>query len=621
MITRSFHILRSCVRCGRYLSVLIALVLLSTSLFAQDRRIVEFRIKSAYLNNFVKNVEWPLDAVEDTFKIAILQDQDFVRAFSMIKDPKSHHNTRIPRKVELIDNLDNAAEYQLIYADAKSGYTAENLSRSIKNKPILLVTENYEFGSTMINFIIINNKLQYEVNVLEIESNDLVINNAVLDRAVDSEDEEEFQRALKELRKKLNLTEDKNQEQSRRIQKLNRIMALKEDTLEQKEAYLDSIKADVSRQQKLADELRATVDSNAAEILKKERDLRENDLKLTRQMVELEKAKKNFKEIQDDMSKTMRALENQKLFLMISVLVSLLIAVLLIVAYRSFIKQRKQAAIINRQKEEAEIQRDEIQTQHIQLAEKNKEITDSITYAKRIQDAMLPPMELFQSHLEKSFVFYMPKDIVAGDFYWMESVNDKVIFAAADCTGHGVPGAIVSVICSNALNRSVREFKLEKPSDILDKTLEIVLEKFSSSDDEVKDGMDIALCCWDPRTNEIQYAGANNPLWIIRNGKHKIEEYKADKQPIGKYLKHVPFTNHKTTLEEGDSIYLFSDGFADQFGGEMGKKFRSIHFKELLISVQSKDMKAQRKAIEKSFFGWKGKLDQLDDVCVIGFRA
>ena len=234
---------------------------------------------------------------------------------------------------------------------------------------------------------------------------------------------------------------------------------------------------------------------------------------------------------------------------------------------------------------------------------------------------MLPPLEVFRENLEQSFIFYLPKDIVAGDFYWMEHTKGKVIFAAADCTGHGVPGAIVSVICSNALNRSVREFKLIKPSEILNQTLEIVLDKFGSSDDEVKDGMDIALCTYNPETQEIEFAGANNPLWIVRKGAKEVEEYKADKQPIGKYLKHAPFTNHKTKLNKGDSIYVFSDGYADQFGGEMGKKFRSLHIKELLVSIKEHDMKTQKKLIEKAFYGWKGKLDQLDDICVIGFRV
>lgn len=579
------------------------------------------RTKSIYLRNFINTIKWPPGAVQDTFRIGILKDHDLADMASKVMRKATYGPEAIPMKLIEINDLTSTENLNVIYAGAQSGYLAIELLNAIGSNPILLVTENYDYGTTMINFVINDSKVQYEVNVLKIESKKMVVDNQLLNLSLDPEDEEEFQRMVKEMRKKLNISQDKNIEQTQKIEKLNTDIKKKEADIAKKQNYLDSIQINIEKQRVLSAQLRAKLDSNASEILNKERALKENDSKLTNQMIELEKAKKNFQEIERDMSSTLKLLENQKTFSTIAVLIALLVAILLIVAYRSSIKQRRQAVIINRQKEEAEIQRDEIQTQHLQLADKNKEITDSITYAKRIQDAMLPPIEIFRENLEKSFIFYLPKDIVAGDFYWMEKVGSKIIFAAADCTGHGVPGAIVSVICSNALNRSVREFKLTKPSEILNQTLEIVLEKFNSSDDEVKDGMDIALIAYDIDTHEIEFAGANNPLWIIRKGAKEVEEYKADKQPIGKYLKHVPFTNHKTKLRKGDTIYVFSDGYADQFGGEMGKKFRSLHFKELLISIQDNDIRTQKKLVEKAFFGWKGKLDQLDDICVIGFRA
>ena len=581
----------------------------------------ENRLKALYFNNFINNVTWNKGDVQDTFRIAILKDTGLANALSAVMKRRTYGDEKLPIKVLEIENLLDVSNFQVLYAGAESGYLSIDLLNAIGKRPILLVTENYDFGTSMINFIVNNNKIQYEANVLKMESNNLIVNNKILDQAVTQENEGEFQRMLREMRQKLNISQETNAEQSKQIENLANEIRLQEAEKKKNQIYLDSIKIAIDAQKKYSDDMRSKLDSNAEQILAKERALKENDAKLTNQMVELEKAKKNFQEIERDMTDTMRLLENQKTFTTIAGLVSLLIAVLLIVAYRSSLKQRRQAVIINRQKEEAEIQRDEIQTQHLQLADKNKEITDSITYAKRIQDAMLPPLDVFRENLEKSFIFYLPKDIVAGDFYWMEHTKDKIIFAAADCTGHGVPGAIVSVICSNALNRSVREYKLSKPSDILNQTLEIVLDKFGGSDDEVKDGMDIALCAYDPKTQEIEFAGANNPLWVIRKGSKEVEEYKADKQPIGKYLKHVPFTNHKTKLNKGDAIYVFSDGYADQFGGEMGKKFRSLHFKELLVSVQEHDMKTQKKLVEKAFYGWKGKLDQLDDICVIGFQV
>lgn len=262
-------------------------------------------------------------------------------------------------------------------------------------------------------------------------------------------------------------------------------------------------------------------------------------------------------------------------------------------------------------------QKSVIEEQKVEVEEKNREIMDSITYAKRIQSAILPPDKVVKVYLKESFILYKPKDIVAGDFYWMEQADDQVLFAAADCTGHGVPGAMVSVVCNNALNRSVREYGLSDPGQILDKTREIVIEEFEKSEEGVKDGMDIAICALKDR--KLMYAGANNPLWIIRNG--EVLETKANKQPIGKFENAQPYTTHEFDLILGDSIYIFSDGFVDQFGGPRGKKFRAKAFRELLLSIQDKPMFEQKALIEASFESWRGEEEQVDDVCVIGVRV
>jgi serine phosphatase RsbU (regulator of sigma subunit) len=252
-----------------------------------------------------------------------------------------------------------------------------------------------------------------------------------------------------------------------------------------------------------------------------------------------------------------------------------------------------------------------------QIREQHKEIKDSMEYAKRIQSAILPPSKIVKEYLKESFILYKPKDIVAGDFYWMEHKDGKVLFAAADCTGHGVPGALVSVICNGALNRSVREFELSEPGEVLDKARDIVIQEFEKSEEEVKDGMDIALCSL--QGMKLQYAGAHNPLWILRKG--EILETKANKQPIGKFDKQTAYTTHSFDLEVGDAIYIFSDGYVDQFGGEKGKKFKAKAFRNLLLSIQDKSMEEQKVIIDDSFESWRGYLEQIDDVCVIGVRV
>ncbi|MBL7899032.1 MAG: SpoIIE family protein phosphatase, partial [Crocinitomicaceae bacterium] len=278
----------------------------------------------------------------------------------------------------------------------------------------------------------------------------------------------------------------------------------------------------------------------------------------------------------------------------------------------------KLQAIVEERTKEVVLEKEKVE-------EKNREILDSITYAKRIQAAIMPPAKLVKEYLKDSFIIYQPKDIVAGDFYWMHAVENKaheIIFAAADCTGHGVPGAMVSVVCNNGLNRSVREYAITDPGKILDKTREIVISEFEKSEDQVKDGMDISLCSLNIITNELKWAGANNPLWIVqtRNNETNLTEIKPDKQPIGKYANAKPFTTHELKLEKGDLIYLFTDGFQDQFGGEKGKKFKASSFKSLLLKIHDLPMHVQEERIMQNFEQWKGSFEQLDDICIIGVR-
>ncbi len=264
-----------------------------------------------------------------------------------------------------------------------------------------------------------------------------------------------------------------------------------------------------------------------------------------------------------------------------------------------------------RQKRKIEIQKNLIE-------EKQKEIFASFTYAKRLQDAILPPEHYIKSQLPENFILYMPKDIVAGDFYWMEQKKDLLLIAVADGTGHGIPGAIISVICSNALNTAVLEFGITEPGKILDKTRDLVLETFSKNGEDVKDGMDISLISINAATKEIKWSGANNPLWYISNG--KFIEIKANKQAIGRTDNPLPFTSHTIPYNKGDLFYLHTDGYADQFGGPKGKKLKHKVLKEILLGNFVLSPSEQKKKLESSFTGWMGALEQVDDVCIIGFK-
>lgn len=281
--------------------------------------------------------------------------------------------------------------------------------------------------------------------------------------------------------------------------------------------------------------------------------------------------------------------------------------------YRGYSIKKKDARIIAQQKEEVENQK------HL-VEEKNKEITDSINYAKRIQEAILPSTAVMNNLLPSSFILYLPKDIVAGDFYWIEEIGDKIIFAVADCTGHGVPGAMVSVVCHNALTRAVNEFKLSDPGEILDKTRELVTDTFDSHSTiaTIRDGMDIGLCVLDRTNNVLRFAGANNGLYLVRN--NDLTEIKADKQPIGMYADEAPFRTQTIDLLANDLLYLYTDGYADQFGGEAGKKLKYKTLKEILLRNSLRTMTQQHDLLNKAFQDWKGNLEQIDDVCIMGVR-
>jgi len=273
---------------------------------------------------------------------------------------------------------------------------------------------------------------------------------------------------------------------------------------------------------------------------------------------------------------------------------------------------------------EAEIERIrnvELKNANDAIALKNKEILDSINYAKRLQEAILPSSSTIKKYFPENFIFYQPKDIVAGDFYWIEKTNDSILLATADCTGHGVPGAMVSMVCYNALNSAIKEFNLVSPEKILNKVRELVIQTFDNNETAVKDGMDCVLCSFNFNEMKLNYSAANNHFYLVRNGELLIQN--TDKMPVGKphseYLQE--FKLYSFDLEKGDCIYTFTDGYADQFGGVKGKKFKYKQLQELLVSVSHLSIQEQYEKIRNTINSWKGSSEQVDDILIIGIKV
>lgn len=397
----------------------------------------------------------------------------------------------------------------------------------------------------------------------------------------------------------------------------NKSLAL--NYLEEYSATSDSIRAESKTREVTKKQMEYQFYSQSLkDSLVREKDLHqrelEHQLELNEQIHEKEKA---------DQSKSSQ--------LKIFIIIALALIINFIVIYYRYKGQKKQ--------------RLQIEEQKVIIEEKSHDIQQSIDYAKLIQSASLPEKQL-NSIFPDSFILYKPKDVVSGDFYWLEDNEQYSLFSVADCTGHGIPGAFISLIGTILLNEIFNSKKLYSPNKILNELNRLIqLTLNQAGQVTIKDGMDISFCCWDKINNKLYFSGANNPVWVISssttlkgasndttlehspnissetgNGKH-LFEVRADRQPVGKmYTDSQPFTLHELDLQSGDMVYLFSDGYPDQFGGEKGKKYKHKNMKKLFLQIADQSMINQNIQIDKEFEAWKNDFEQIDDVCVIGVR-
>jgi serine phosphatase RsbU (regulator of sigma subunit) len=329
---------------------------------------------------------------------------------------------------------------------------------------------------------------------------------------------------------------------------------------------------------------------------------------------ETEQKEKEISRLEQKNALKQKLLGRNKILLYATSTAGVSLVILALVLFGSYRNKKKANELMKVRNKEIQIQKRTIEI-------KNKDITDSINYAQRIQQTMLPSGEEIIGYFPESFILFLPKDVVSGDFYWFGQKEGKTVFCAADCTGHGVPGALMSMIGSTLLNETINNKGITKPADILFQLRENIIHalKQTGASGENKDGMDISLCCLNRERNLLEFSGANNPVYLVRN--NLLSKIKADKQPIGIYSGlPLPFTNHEIPVQKGDSIYVFTDGFADQFGGPGGKKFKYKQLEELLLNSSNLPMGGQQEIISNTFVTWKGTNEQVDDVCIIGIR-
>ncbi|MEZ5012487.1 MAG: SpoIIE family protein phosphatase [Bacteroidales bacterium] len=281
-----------------------------------------------------------------------------------------------------------------------------------------------------------------------------------------------------------------------------------------------------------------------------------------------------------------------------------------------------QSDVLREQKNKLYERNTQLKAAYIEIDEQKRHIMDSIYYARRIQTAILPSGELIEKYLRNVFILYKPKDIVSGDFYWFHADGTRSMIAAVDCTGHGVPGAFMSIVGNNQLNHAVNVTKAIQSDDILNDLNRGVINTLNehSHESKVMDGMDMALCLFNREMTRVQFSGANNPMVFIRDG--ELTQYRGDKFPIGAYEGSAPqvFTRVELDLKKGDMIYIYSDGYADQFGGPDDKKCTTQKFKQLLLDIHGNPLDIQRDMLDRALVDWMGDAEQVDDILVIGIR-
>jgi len=610
-----------------------------------------------------KYVTWPNEKDIDTFKIAVLDPSNQLESElkNIILTQKLLHNKPINvlRYVE-IENITNCT---VLFTNNENGFDIDKILKKIEGKHTLLITENYPFHKSMINYIVVNNVRRYELNDQKLKDDGFVLNELFVAGSVKTKADWEklYKQTDVQLQKEKEIVEAQNAqiekqkkeiaEQEDKINKQRAEISEQISQIEKQKASLNTLLKQVGVQKQLLKLKLQELNKKEEELIAKNKEIEEKSKILESQQNSINEQETKIKEQKKVLNEQLAKIEMQQLILYLFIAIILLITVMGYFIYRAY-KVKKQAnkilheknieimeqnEEIRQQKEEITAQRDEIETQkdeieiqkdaaikqRDEIAQQKEEIMASIIYARRIQTAVLPPKKFISEILPNNFFIYnKPRDIVSGDYYWMAQKDNKTIIAAADCTGHGVPGAFMSLLGVSFLKEIINKIENVSANVILDMLRESVINALNQAGGEnegqTKDGMDMALCILDLNLLELQFAGANNPLYLIRNG--EVLETKADKMPIGVYDFKQPFTNNVVKLEKNDTFYIFSDGYADQFGGPKGKKFMYKKLKELLISIQNNTMQEQMIIMDKTIEEWRGDLFQVDDQLVIGVR-
>jgi len=623
---------------NKNLLILVAVLLLFSSIsYAQEG--FDNRTRALYIFDIARFVDYG-DALDTMalFKVGVLS-KDNELYFDMANLAKTRKEIQGKPLVVVVFRDESKIEYtNVLFVSEDENFNLDRVWRMIEGKKTLLITEGYEFGQSMFNFIVVNDQPRFEVNQDELEEAGLAIPVGLLVQAVKTREDweklyditnEELERQLEVVRRQEEIIREQKEEiekQKALLDSLDREIQVRESTLAAKQRELQTQAIQISEQSDEIQAQRAVITEQQAEVQAQKDTLEIQRADIDKQLAQIDEQLELINQQEEKIKIQLESIEKQKLMLYAAIFVLLLLSFLAYYIYRGYrikkeanIKLEEKNRTILAQKGEIEKQRDIAETQRDQIAYQKKHITDSIMYAKRIQTALLPSLELFSDEFEH-FVLYKPLDIVSGDFYWVSKKGEKQIIIAADCTGHGVPGAFMSMLGVTMLNEIVNGRGVTQPEEILNILRDEIIDSLKQSieEDRVKDGMDMTVLAIDFKNNNVQLAGANNPLCIVRD--NKLLTFKVDKMPVAIHYNMKPFNLQEIKLKKGDCLYMFSDGFGDQFGGPKGKKFMVKNLKNKFVELSDMPMLKQGEKLSEIFEEWKGDASQVDDVTVIGIR-
>lgn len=622
-----------------FLNVLLCVILLFLFTKVSGQEGFDNPTRAVYIFDMAKYIDYgPGFADSSVFKIGLL-DTGNELLFEMGNLARTRKTIQgKPVQLVVFRSEDKIIHTQVLYLNKESGFNLQKVKNMIEGHQTMLITEGFAFRESMINFVVVGGKPKFEANEELIRKAGMSVNQNFLFTAIKTKEDWEMLFAITDAdlqvqketvsAQQAELERQKAEiiKQKALLDSLDHEIMIREMSLEETMTILNGQLSRINRQRGEISKQRELILSQQKEVQVQHDTLSQQKMKIASQLGMIDEQLNKIAEQENRIRIQIATLEKQKLIIWFVILALILVSFLGYYIYRGYtikkeanIRLEEKNRTISMQKDEIERQRDLATAQRDQIAYQKKHITDSIMYAKRIQAALIPSLELFSDRLEH-FVIYKPLAIVSGDFYWVSNIEGKQVIIVADCTGHGVPGAFMSMLGITLLNEIVNNRHILMPDRIIEELRTGVINSLKQAEDmeSVKDGMDMSVCVVDFSEDMLLWAGANSPLYLVRG--EELTHYRGDKMPVAIHYRMHPFSLHRIPLQKGDAFYIFSDGFADQFGGADQKKFMSHQLKEKLVRMAGIPMLTQAEKLNEIFEQWRGDAPQVDDVTLIGIR-